>query len=150
MCCKQLTLPVQGCFNRCFAGARNLVHTLKSNNLDQFNHKAVAREGNQSFPLWLQPTTGPKLQSYTLLFTFWACVCVSAWWLHGIGALCSFLFCHEQGHRLSGFLSWQLIHTHMEVSGQSAAKATSCSLEAISFECYFSGAVMKQSVKRYC
>lgn len=114
---KQLTLPVQGCFNRCFIGVHSLVHTLKSNNPDQFNHKAVAGEGNQPFPLWPQPSDRPQtplLHTSVHLLS----VCVRAWWARGVRPLCSFLFCPAAKCHWLKRRADKLTHTHMEVSLQ--------------------------------
>lgn len=53
------------CFSRCRLGARSLVHSLKSNNPAQFNNKAVAGKGNQSFPPWLSPRHRSERQGQT-------------------------------------------------------------------------------------
>lgn len=138
-----LPLPVQACFNRCFIGVHSFVHTLKSNNRDQFDHKAVAREGKQPFPLNHNPAAAEPAKLHTpahlcvcvcLCVCGCVCVCVRAGWVSGTGPLCSFLFCLCSNVTCAVvFLlthKYTLTYTHTELSGQSTVETTSCSPEA--------------------
>lgn len=129
--CKLSSLQVQGCFNRCFIGARSPVYTLKSNNPDQFIHKAVTGEGKQSFPLWLQPSYSLTSQAPYFCSPLSVCVCQGSMskWCRTILQLpvVSVFKCYWS----STVSLDKLIHTPVEVSGQFTVEITSCSLEVI-------------------
>lgn len=129
--------------------AHSLVHALKSNNPDQFIHKAVAGEGNQPFPLWPLPDDRPqtpKLHTSVHLFEH---VFVSAWWLLLLWCRTTLqlpVLATVKCHWLSNVSLDKLIHTHVEVSGQTPVEATSCSLQAICiFDDYLCNPVVKQT-----
>lgn len=126
---KQLTLPVQDCFNRCLIGTHSLAHTLKSNNPDQFNHKAVAGEGKQPFPLWPKPGGSANTKAAHFSSPFELCICVSGLREYVVqehsAASCSVMVkCH--------WLNSVSLQTNTHLwRGQSAVEATSCSLELL-------------------
>lgn len=76
MHCNQLT-PSSKLFQQVpYWSTQPCAHTLKSNNPVQFNNKAAAGEGNQSFPLTMtrRQTQTPRLRTVVHLWS----MCVGA------------------------------------------------------------------------